>query len=54
MSLEEIENSVQFGEHRDDALAELVDALNDAAGATGWAYVASPEPTTCRPPTSRT
>ena len=33
-SLEEIENSAKFAgvERRDDALATLVDALNDAAG----------------------
>ena len=43
MSLEEIENSVQFGKDRDDALSTLVAALNDAAGTTRWAYVPSPD-----------
>ena len=33
VSLEEIENSVQFGKDRDDAVSKLVDALNAAAGA---------------------
>jgi 5'-nucleotidase len=42
MSLEEIENSVQFGKDRDDALGRLVDALNAHAGYTRWAYAASP------------
>ncbi len=42
MSLEEIENSVQFGKDRDDALGKLVAALNAAAGTTRWAYVPSP------------
>jgi 5'-nucleotidase len=42
VSLEEIENSVKFGEPRDTALAGLVDALNQAAGANVWAYVPSP------------
>ena len=42
MSLEEIENSVQFGKDRDNALAQLVAALNGAAGTTRWAYVPSP------------
>jgi 5'-nucleotidase len=42
VSLEEIENSVVFGEPRDTALAGLVDALNAAAGSTVWAYVPSP------------
>ena len=43
VSLEEIENSAEFGEERDRALATLVDALNDAAGAGTWDYVRSPE-----------
>jgi predicted extracellular nuclease len=51
MSLEEIENSVQFGKDRDDALSQLVDALNVAAGTTRWAYVASPASTDL-PPTA--
>jgi 5'-nucleotidase len=42
VSLEEIENSVWFGEPRDSALAGLVDALNAAAGRTVWAYAPSP------------
>ena len=51
MSLEEIENSVQFGKDRDDALSKLVAALNDAAGTTRWAYVPSPDPADL-PPTA--
>jgi 5'-nucleotidase len=51
MSLEEIENSVQFGKDRDDALSQLVDALNAAAGTTRWAYVPSPDPADL-PPTA--
>jgi 5'-nucleotidase len=42
VSLEEIENSAQFGQPRDTALAGLVDALNTAAGSDVWAYVPSP------------
>ncbi|MEU8259182.1 ExeM/NucH family extracellular endonuclease [Micromonospora sp. NPDC048999] len=42
VSLEEVENSVKFGQPRDTALAGLVDALNAAAGSTVWAYVPSP------------
>lgn len=42
VSLEEIENSVKFGQSRDAALAGLVEALNTAAGSTVWAYVPSP------------
>jgi len=44
VSLEEIENSVKLGKDRDYALATLVDALNDAAGAGTWAYAGSPDP----------
>ena len=51
MSLEEIENSVQFGKDRDDALAQLTAALNAAAGTTRWAYVPSPDPADL-PPTA--
>jgi 5'-nucleotidase len=51
MSLEEIENSVQFGKDRDDALSQLVDALNADAGTTRWAYVPSPSPADL-PPTA--
>ncbi len=50
MSLEEIENSVQFGKDRDDALNRLVAALNDAAGYTRWAAVPSPDPSDLPPP----
>jgi predicted extracellular nuclease len=42
VSLEEIENSAAFGLDRDDALHNLVAALNDAAGAGTWAAVPSP------------
>ncbi|OJF15936.1 ExeM/NucH family extracellular endonuclease [Couchioplanes caeruleus] len=42
VSLEEVENSVKFGEPRDTALAGLVDALNAAAGSAVWSYVPSP------------
>lgn len=42
VSLEEIENSAKFGKDRDQALADLVAALNAAAGAETWAYVPSP------------
>lgn len=40
--LEEIENSAKFGKDRDQALSDLVDALNAAAGAEVWAFVPSP------------
>lgn len=43
ISLEEIEDSSDFGQDRDYALSQLVDALNEAAGADKWAYVATPE-----------
>ena len=44
VSLEEIENSVKLiGEtNRDDALSDLVAALNQAAGSDVWAYAPSP------------
>ncbi|VXB01475.1 ExeM/NucH family extracellular endonuclease [Aeromicrobium sp. 9AM] len=42
VSLEEIENSATFGLDRDDALHNLVAALNTAAGAGTWAAVPSP------------
>ncbi len=43
VSLEEIENSAAVGlADRDDALGNLVDALNVAAGSTRWAFVPSP------------
>lgn len=43
VSLEEIGNSVKFGQDRDAALAGLVKALNAAAGSDEWAYVPSPD-----------
>lgn len=43
VGLEEIENSAKFGQDRDASLAQLVAALNAAAGTERWAYVASPE-----------
>ncbi|MCM3485898.1 ExeM/NucH family extracellular endonuclease [Kocuria rosea] len=42
VSLEEIENSAKFGKDRDQALSDLVEALNTAAGSEVWAYVPSP------------
>ena len=42
VSLEELENSVQFGRNRDDAISKLVAALNTDAGTTRWAFVPSP------------
>lgn len=42
VSLEEIENSVRFGQDRDAAVATLVDALNAATGQDTWAYAKSP------------
>lgn len=46
LSLEEIENSAKYAgeDRRDDALADLVDALNADAGAGTWKYVPSPAP----------
>src|SRR5699024_9439805 len=41
-SLEEIESSAKFDKARDAALADLVDALNEAAGQERWAYAPSP------------
>ncbi|MFW5466460.1 ExeM/NucH family extracellular endonuclease [Knoellia sp. CPCC 206391] len=41
VSLEELENSVQFGKNRDFAIGELVNALNADAGAGTWAFVPS-------------
>ena len=43
VALEEVENSAKFGKDRDEALKNLVDGLNAAAGEQKWAYVASPE-----------
>ncbi len=42
VSLEEIENSVKFGEDRDAAVSTLVAALNADAGTTRWAFAPSP------------
>ncbi|MDQ6527102.1 ExeM/NucH family extracellular endonuclease [Nocardioides sp. LHD-245] len=44
IGLEEVENSIKLpGEtNRDDAVARLVQILNDASGAGTWAYVRSP------------
>lgn len=42
LSLEEIENSSVFGKNRDDALNNLVAALNKAAGYEKWTAIASP------------
>ncbi|MEO9247468.1 ExeM/NucH family extracellular endonuclease [Citricoccus nitrophenolicus] len=42
VALEEIENSAAFGNDRDESLAALVAALNEAAGAEKWAYAESP------------
>ncbi|WP_029151037.1 ExeM/NucH family extracellular endonuclease [Microbacterium indicum] len=43
LALQEIENSSEFGQDRDAALAYLVDLLNAAEGSQGdWAYAASP------------
>lgn len=41
VSLEEIENSAQFGKNRDDALSKLVDALNAQTPGI-WDYVRTP------------
>jgi len=42
VALLEIENTATLGGPRDQALGDLVDALNAAEGAGTWAYVASP------------
>ncbi len=42
VSLEEIENSAKNGKDRDEALATLTDALNEADPAKKWDYVRSP------------
>lgn len=42
VGIQEIENSVKFGKDRDDALATLVAALNEASAPGTWAYVPSP------------
>jgi LPXTG-motif cell wall-anchored protein len=41
VSLMEIENSAAFGDDRDEALATLVDRLNEAAGTKKWDFVPS-------------
>jgi len=51
VSLEEVENSVKFGEDRDATVAALVDALNAKDGAGTWAFVPSPAPADL-PPTA--
>ena len=43
VALSEIENSIRFGQPVDTALADLVDGLNDAAGADTWAFVPTPD-----------
>jgi 5'-nucleotidase len=42
VALQEIENSIKFGQLDDTSLADLVDGLNAAAGAGTWAYVPTP------------
>ena len=42
VSLEEIENSAAFGKNRDDALQNIVNALNADVGTNAWDYAASP------------
>ncbi|MGX5697556.1 ExeM/NucH family extracellular endonuclease [Agromyces soli] len=42
VALQEIENSVKLGEAPDEALADLVAGLNEAAGAGTWDYVRTP------------
>ncbi|GAA1927785.1 ExeM/NucH family extracellular endonuclease [Nocardioides lentus] len=51
VALEEIENSARFGKDRDFAVGELVDALNEVAGAGTWDFVPSP-PASDLPPTA--
>lgn len=43
VALQEIENSVELGEPADEALADLVEGLNAAAGAGTWDYVPTPD-----------
>ncbi|WP_252199837.1 ExeM/NucH family extracellular endonuclease [Brevibacterium sp. RIT 803] len=43
VSLMEIENSAAFDKDRDDALATLVERLNEAAGTEKWDFVPSPD-----------
>ncbi|HEU4807390.1 MAG TPA: ExeM/NucH family extracellular endonuclease [Homoserinimonas sp.] len=42
VALQEIENSIKLGEPADEALADLVAALNAAAGSAVWDYVRTP------------
>ncbi|WP_265520264.1 ExeM/NucH family extracellular endonuclease [Oerskovia flava] len=42
VALMEIENSEPFGKDRDQALSDLVDALNEVAGDGVWAFAPSP------------
>lgn len=42
VALQEIENSVKLGEAPDEALADLVAGLNEAAGSPVWDYVRTP------------
>lgn len=44
VALMEIENSVKLGEQADEALANLVDALNAASEPGKWSYVPTPAP----------
>ncbi|MET0783463.1 MAG: ExeM/NucH family extracellular endonuclease [Leifsonia flava] len=43
VSLEEIENSIKLGDPKDEALGNLVDALNEAAGSEVWSFVPTPD-----------
>ena len=43
VSLEEIENSIKLGDPKDEALGNLVDALNAAAGSEVWSFVPTPD-----------
>ncbi|MFC5929479.1 ExeM/NucH family extracellular endonuclease [Cryobacterium melibiosiphilum] len=43
VSLEEIENSAAFGKDRDDALQNLVTALNADAGSAVWDFAGTPD-----------
>ncbi|KQQ68517.1 ExeM/NucH family extracellular endonuclease [Microbacterium sp. Leaf320] len=43
VSLMEIENSIKLGGSLDEALADLVDGLNDALGSEEWDYVRTPD-----------
>ena len=43
VALMEIENSIKLGGTLDEALADLVDGLNDALGSEEWDYVRTPD-----------